>query len=774
MSKKIVSIFVLFLFGQTMLTAAILSAQTYDVAGGSYVAMREIDAPSGKPIIVTQFLHQGLINLVTKNADPRTENAGKTMLVTTKTKKPVPFKILQLGPGDFCRLAIQNEEKTGAYLIYYGLPAGKSPNNVSVPAWTSDVGLLMETRKIETHFSMDDVESVKKAFEQSKKTIGADFVKNVYHGYNPFTIQREPFLSRYEGSLFVSAPGKYAIVTSSHHCSFLLIDGKLAASHPGRHGRSGQAQPELVKRVDLSAGKHHFEYYHATGDENASMLVVWELNAEEKPKKLTVIPEEAFRYGDIARVQAGAVSLADKPGVPDFEYRIVGSVPLPDNEQQMIAVQFQNKSGGLAARGKLVWNFNDGQTSEEPSPMHIYLKPGIYAVELISDTASQHLSAVNRIEIDQPQQAADPKNLPTLDQFLTVLEKYDAAKLDADSLLQLIEVYQAKIDSFLNPTAAELAAAEQAMIEGTPDKEKKNKPVQKSQLALRQDAVKMEQVTKYRRLMAETVRAALTENPHFKGDASVYKLALLAGEIARDYLLDWKLAGQIYVTAAKKLTFDDYAAECYALAADVALDMLNKNAAKNFLESAEKKVSKSGKNQSISTFYRIKGEYLAAAGNGEEARRVLTKASESAENRTLYSEQVALEGSASRSAETFLQEKNYDRVIESVRTWQREYPAAAYEGFISLLMAKYWIGREKYPQAAALADRQLTLNPDSSYIDELLLVASEAQDNANNKDAAKAYLHSLLKDYPGSPFVPDAKERLKKLDEKKDEKKDEK
>jgi len=392
MIQRLFLIFVLFLFGQTM-----VRAQSYDIAGGSYLAMREIDALSGKPITVTQFLHQGLINLAPKNADPLTENAGKTVMVTTRSKKPVPFKILQLGPGDFCRLAIQTEEKTGSYTVYYGVPAGKTPNNVPVPAWTNDAGLLMETRNIESHFSMDDFEAVKKAFEQSKKPIGADYVKNVYHGYNPFTLRREPFLTRYTGTLIVTAPGKYAVVTSSHHCSFLLIDGNVVASHPGRHGRAGQARPELVKHVNLSQGKHKFEYYHATGDENASMIAVWELNAEEKPKKLALIPEEAFQSGEIARVQAGAVSFADKPGSPDFEYRVVGSVPLPDNDQQMIAVQFQNRSAGLAKQGKQVWNFADGQTSEELSPMHIYLKPGIYAVELVSDTATQHLTAVNRI-----------------------------------------------------------------------------------------------------------------------------------------------------------------------------------------------------------------------------------------------------------------------------------------------------------------------------------------------------------------------------------------
>lgn len=742
---------------------------SYDVGGGSYRAMREIDGPTGKQVIVTQFLHQGLISLATKGQDPREVNAGKTVLVTTKGKKPVPFKILQLGPGDYCRIAIQTDGKNGSFIVYYGLPPGRQANaGVNIPNWTVDAGLLFETRKVDQFFDMDNLDSLKKAFEKSSP-IGADYVPAVHHGFNPLTFRREPFMSRYTGMLDVKEAGRYALVTSSHHCSFVVIDGKVVASHPGRHHRSWDAKPELVKQISLSAGKHPFEYWHATGDSEASMLLVWELNGGDKPKKLSLIPAEAFHADAIGRAQTGAVNLADQPGTPDFEYRIIGSVPLPDNEQHLIAVQFRNKSVGPAARGNVTWNFGDGLSSDENSPGHIFFKPGIYSVELVSETASQKLSSVNRIEIDQPLMPPEDKSkLPTLDQYLKILETYDASKLEPDMLLQLIEAYQAKIDSVLNPSEQELEMMMQAdsqveTEEGKPEERANRRSRPKRQSAAQQAKVN-EEVTKYRRLIAETVRTALVDNPNFKGD-SVYKLALSAGNIARDYLDDWKLAGQIYVAAAKKLTFDDHAAECYALAADVSLDMLNKNAAKGFLESAAKKISKTGVSQSISTFHRVQGEYLADMGKGDEARQSLAKAAAATGTRFMHSEQVALQGSASRSAEKFLQEKNYDRAIESLRTWQTEYPSAVYDGFITLLMSKYWLGKEKYAQAAALADRQITLNPDSSYIDELLLTAAEAQEKADKKDAAKAYLHSLIKNYPGSPFVPEAKERLQKLDQ---------
>ncbi len=758
--------------------AEAMAAESYDIAGGSYRAMRELDAPSPRtPIIVTQFMHQGLINLSSKGVDPRVENAGKTVLVTTKGKKPVPFKILQLGPGDFCRLAIQTDEKTASFTIYYGVPQGKQPNKgVEVPPWTSDAGLLLETRWVENAFSMDNVEQLKKAFDRAKPA-GADYVRNVMHGFNPMSFRREPFLSRYTGNLYVTTPGTYAIMTSSHQGSFVVIDGKVAAEQPGRRGRAWDARPELVRKIQLAEGKHPFEYYHATGDSSANMMLVWEHNPAENMQKPVLVPPEAFKSDQVSRASAGGLTLADTPGAPDFEYRIQGNVPLPDNEQQLIAVQFANKtSTGIAARGKPHWNFGDGQSSDDANPTHIYLKPGIYPVELVAESGDHRFSVVNRIEVDLPHTLNSEKGekLPTIDTYLPILEKYDASKLDPDTMLQLVEVYQAKIDRILNPRPGEIQSVGD---EENDDKDKKDKK-EKTPAPKRKGTTtaEMEQVAKYRRLIAETVRSALVENPNFKGETAVHKLALMAGSIARDYLLDTKLAGQIYVAAAQKLSVDDLSGECSALAADVALDMQNKTAAKSFLDAAAKKVPKSGIGTPMSTFHRVKAEFLAEEGKGEEARNEIEASAKATGSGMHFAEKIALQGSASRSAENFIREaakfaqekgkekerdKELDRAIVELRTWQREYPASLFDGYITLLFAKYWTAREKYSLAASLADRQITINPDSPYIDELLLVAADAQSKGGNKDAAKSYLNSLIKNYPGSPLVEDAKNRLK-------------
>ncbi len=714
------------------LATAVLAADSYEIAGGSFKAMREINVPSAAlkcPVLVTAFLHEGLIDLDSKT-DPCAENAGKTVIVVDKKKKVVPFRVLQLGPGDFCRIAIQAEEKNNEYTVYYGCAGAVTP--IDVPPWTSNVGLLMETRRF-VNCDMDKADSVREAFRKGVP-IGADYVDTVYHGYNPMVMKQESFMSRYTGTLVVNQGGTYAMIVSTHHCGFALIDGREVASHPGRHGRSWEAKPELVKRVPLTQGPHKFEFLHASADNDASILLCWELNPGEKVAKPVPIPPEAFQAEAVGRIQAAPAAHADSAQVPDFEYQITGSVPLPDNSEQMICVRFTNRTASATLKGKTTWDFGDGQTSTEASPYHIYLKPGLFNVTLSGQIGDNTFSTVNRIDVEQP--VRQPEKAHTLDNYLDALEKYDAGKLPPDHVLALIQAFEFKIDQVAGGAGRDDIPIEQML-----------KPTR-------------EAVLKYRKLIVDSVKASLTRDVKFNGDHEIRDIALSAGTIARDLLGDLKTAGQIYNAAAAKIQNADMSAECSALAADVALDMGLPEAAKRLLDTAEKRMNKTAINTSVATVFRVKGDYLSAIGDGGGAREAFRTAQERNFLAKGYAEKVALQGSASRSAEGFLKAKHYERAIEMLRVWQNEYHAAAIDGYITLLFAEYWFAKGEYDLAASLADRLITVNPDAPYVDRILIVAAEAKYKEGNRDAAQSYLQTLVKNYPGSPLISEANEML--------------
>jgi outer membrane protein assembly factor BamD (BamD/ComL family) len=58
----------------------------------------------------------------------------------------------------------------------------------------------------------------------------------------------------------------------------------------------------------------------------------------------------------------------------------------------------------------------------------------------------------------------------------------------------------------------------------------------------------------------------------------------------------------------------------------------------------------------------------------------------------------------------------------------------------------------------------LSVNRDSPYADQVLLLAADSEMRRGRKDRALATLHSLLKDYPGSPLAPLAKKNIAALE----------
>ncbi|MGA2062101.1 MAG: hypothetical protein ABSG67_16575, partial [Thermoguttaceae bacterium] len=133
--------------------------------------MRVVELGAGKSFnaVVTEFFHHGEI-----------KPDGRNVIVAAKDQL-VPCKVLQLGPGNFCRLAFQTVKGQMEYDILYG----GDPPTESPPPWTCKDGLLLETR----HFArcnLQNLEPLRRAYESSAPFV-SDYVDGVFHGSNPFS-----------------------------------------------------------------------------------------------------------------------------------------------------------------------------------------------------------------------------------------------------------------------------------------------------------------------------------------------------------------------------------------------------------------------------------------------------------------------------------------------------------------------------------------------------------------------------------------------------------
>ena len=354
---------------------------------------------------------------------------GANLAVHDSRHNPVPWRILQLGPGDFCRIAFQTVPKQHLYKIYYG---GKGEPE-KPPAWTNRAGLLLETRHW-SNCNFQSLDSVRETF-QTAEPFGSAFVPAVFHRFNPFWPNPEPFLSEYQGTLRIPG-GTYRFFTSSQDCSFLLIDGKLVVAAPGWHGPVHDSR--IKGEVNLSAGPHEFQYLHAAA--GAGRLHGGRLAASGSGQARSRFRPEAFGSEAIGQFPSTGVK-----HLHEYSVDIAGEVPLAGSELPLVRVQFRSVSTrGVdhPAQGTLGFRRRPDQ------------QPGRSRAHL---PASRPVHGDNegrrRVRLaGHHQPGADPPRLVFADQnhppdqlapYLTILDKYDPAKLDPAGLLQLVRAFEA-------------------------------------------------------------------------------------------------------------------------------------------------------------------------------------------------------------------------------------------------------------------------------------------------------------------------------------------
>jgi TolA-binding protein len=640
-------------------------------------------------IVVVEFLTHGELRPDAKN-----------LTVLDRMNRVVPFRVLQVGPGDFCRLAFATVAGSKDYRIYHGGP----PPDQAPPSWTPDTGLVVDTyqwKKVD----LRRLASLRQAIQGAER-IGTTLVPQVFHGHNPCQPEPRPFLSRYHGKLRISKAGKYAFFTSSQDCSFLLIDGKEVVSSPGAHRATRSAR--FKGEVSLSAGTHDFEYLHAASGASACMVAAWQPPGASKPE---VIPPQAFGSDEVAHLNPVSLWHRSQGRLPDFLVELQGSVSLEGSSFPLVRVRVRDLSETFTRGARLVWGFGDGQFSTEANASHVYLSPGLYSVMLRAQGRTRTLEVTSQVAIYPPAVVPEPrKKADQLADYLPVLNRYEPKRLSPASLLQLVRVYlhAGQLDRAVS-------LGKETLLSG--------------------------------RLKPED-------------EASVHALAREVAPILRDQRDDPRAALAVWQAASRLLRNQEWKAECEVEAADIALnDLLERAQAKPLLDSATETLKGRGA-ELRARLYRVWGDWHARAGERKEAQAAYARAEAVQKTRRNAAERSAWRGAYSRSVEAFLRDKDFPRAFAELRQWQQTFPTDSQDGYFSLLLAQAWMARGKLPQAIAVAGDLLTVNPESPYADRLVYLTGECEEKRGRADRAQAAYQSLLTDYPGSPLVGKAKSKL--------------
>jgi TolA-binding protein len=662
--------------------------------GHPYRRRIELGAAARPAIVVAEFYTHGA---VTTSDPPLAVHArGRN--------RRVPHRLLQVGPGDFCRIALQPIEGARYYAIYYG---GEGGGGEEVPAWHATAGLLLETRRYR-RCNLRAADSVRKAFEASA-AIGGDYVPTVFHRGNPFAATPAPLLSRYQGQIDIPKGGKYIFFTSSQDCSFLLIDGKQVVAAPGRHRPSSRGR--FQGEVTLTAGLHQFEYLHAAVGNEACMVAAWQPTGVRRP---VPIPGKRFGFDSVDHLSAGWLEHRTDRFLPDFQVTSRGAVGLADSDQWLVRVEFNSTTAAtLAAGGRFAWDFGDGQTAEGLATTHIYLHPGLYQVSLTQRRSGRRRTTTNKVLIKLPTTVpSSDKGPDALADYVPSLLKVDPTRLDSDGVVQLVR--------------ALLEAGQSARA-------------------------------------AAAGQVALTTADGTRDDPFFWTLVQLIGPLLRDTMDDPEAAMAAWGQAAERIRRKTWRAECAIEAADNALsDLLRPNEATPLLQQAAHWIG-SATGPAAGKLYRVWGDWYARDGEAAKAQAAYAEAAMRLGGTRGTVRQNAWRGARSRTTEALLRSGALDQARDALRRWQLEFPADKGQGYLSLLLARYWVARKGLPQAIAVASDLLAVRPSSSYADQLLLLSARAQQKLGQTDRAAATYQTLLTDYPGSPLVETAKTELGKL-----------
>ena len=295
---------------------------------------------------------------------------------------------------------------------------------------------------------------------------------------------------------------------------------------------------------------------------------------------------------------------------------------------------------------------------------------------------SESLAAVNRVPIHRALVFADEEHpADTLTPYLTILDKYDPAKLDPAGLLQLVRAFdQAGL-------AARAAKAGQAGILA------EREPTE-AEAAL--TAVRSGRRTCFRDRLDEPERGAQRSGRR----PSRCSARRPGRRNARSRRPTSRSTSSSRTETAKALL--DSATARLGQGGDAGLD-----------EPPEPGLGRLVRSQGRRTLG--PGRLRPSHGRARRSRKSAV-------------EQDAWRGALSRSTEEFLRSKAFDRAWAELRRWQEEYPIDKVEGYLTLLQARYWAARSRWPQAIALAGDLVAINPDSPYADRLVFLAAECEE----------------------------------------------
>jgi tetratricopeptide (TPR) repeat protein len=636
---------------------------------------------------------------------------GRDVRVLARGRKILPVRVLASGPDDFLRVCFPLVKEVTGYHVYYGNPQAKAGET-----FTPRRGVLLASRG----YRGGDVGSWKGMLGVIKRagpSYGRKFVDRIYLGYNPVGPQTN-YVNKYTAWLVVPADGEYVFATSSDDASFVFVDGKMVCQWPGWHGAIPQVRPQFSGKATLKKGLVKLDYWHVNGALTGVAVAAWQ---PPGAKKAVTIPASAF--APVRRGRQQSYELADGRPAADVSYRSAGEAYL-DEKTWLVRAAFSVRTGagGGKPRGKVSWDFGDGQGGSGADVEHVYLKPGTYAVKVTAEGAGQRMECVNRIAVDRDLRRATAGRAEKPEAYSAALAGADLARLSPGDLATLARFYET-----LGATADRLRVARTLLTRGKDFSDRDYF----DQLILAVHELREEKHGEDGRAEALAMLAAAEERFRGEGRRQSYRARVI------------RERGDLYYFYAGDL--------------DRAYNEYDKVVTRfRGLEDNIVRITKIR----LGDIHRERGAYDEAARRYREAEKLKLTAQSGARD-------DARKGALPQIAENYLRRGKLDQCEEALNVWEWEYPMEKLRGYSTLVRSQLELRRRRFDEAVKQIDVTLKVNPRTNFAGELLMVQAMAHRALRRPDLALACYRRIIKEYPESEQVAKAREKLEAAGKKK-------
>ena len=398
---------------------------------------------------------------------------GRDVRVIAANRRLMPHRVLQIGPGDLCRIAFAVDKATSQYAVYYGNPKGKRHTEAE---WQPQRGLLLETRKWPGG-NLNRFNRVRATmFVRATQIQGRDFVPEIFWGVNRFAPTGDE-CNYYIGWLVCKEAGEYQFSTTSNDASFLTINGKMVVQWPGRHGAQHDARH--MRKLRLTPGLHKIEYYHVNVGRHGLAVAAWK---PPSAKRIRKIPADAF--APVFTGKLGKLDERRKHRTADFRWKHDGEAFFRNIYVQRF--RFRANVPQTIRPSTVQWDFGDGITAEGPDVRHIYLSTGERKVTMRFEWTGQKYTITNTVAVQRDWAAQANHRLIGLRRIFEQVVEYDWSRMSGADLKIAIQLFEKldKTDELLNvcstvvssPAASEGARAEATLLAADLYVEKRNKP----------------------------------------------------------------------------------------------------------------------------------------------------------------------------------------------------------------------------------------------------------------------------------------------------------